>query len=237
MDCTQCGTDTHVIEDRTSGDSVCTQCGYVLDSCMLFPDERSIGSDSQPILDTKHERVFRAVELLELESVHEWVFSIVNLLEKKTNQHNVTKSHIGGAILALYRQRSIDETNISDFICKRLECPQKRLYKLADEYYDLFRECDDNSDTDNLYNVMIERLSRVFDIDRKQRTLIHTKCVNLINTHPELQFKLPASLVIGVFFKFFFNADKKKVIKDTCAWMNVKPSTVCKMIRFLDLKS
>jgi len=236
-----CGaTVEYMYDDTTSGDTVCTLCGNVLDrsnSLVVSPEHITLLTSPKSVIPT-HKPIQRVVDDMDLEPAWEWQQSIYHMF--KETSFKITLPNVCGVVAYLFKERSIPIDRVFVHAQRRYNLSAKKVLRQSEVFGDLavWRFPQADFDIDNVYVQLVQRLSDLVKIKRADITILVKTINNTLENHPELEFKMPSSVVVAVYFRWVSELGGSDLLSESeqnaiYKWMNIGSVAVKKISKLL----
>lgn len=208
--CVSCGDiDVSFVHYESNGtEAICTICGTVSTECPWTPLVNNMENRYETIIPTI---VRRIVTDLELEPVDEWALRIMRSVTHKWSARSVCS-----CIASLFQEDNRSLTPLLD-------------YANAVHRVSFDKIIDNNLHTvqvQDVYMPLIIRLSERVSMDHVTKRSLHKHVLSAVRRVPELEFKLPNSVVVAVWWKHLGGED----VSSVCNWMNIKLPTIKRIV-------
>lgn len=215
--CVSCGDiDVSFVHYETNGtEAICTFCGSVSTECPWTP----LVTEDRSCYDTEHlvlkipTIVKRIVTDLELEPAHTWVLRIMRSVTQKYSARSVCS-----CIASLFQEDNRSLTPLLDYA--------NAMYHVSFE-----KIIENNHHTvQDVYMPLIIRLSEHVSMENVTRRSLHKHVLSAVRRVPELEFKLPNSVVVAVWWKHMGLVTGGEDVSSVCNWMNIKLPTIKRLM-------
>jgi hypothetical protein len=222
--CVSCGDiDVSLVHYETDGtEAICTLCGSVSPQCPWTPTptttEYRCRNTEEHLRATIPTIVRQIVTDLGLEPVDEWALRILRSVTHKCSAQSVCSR-----IASLFEEDNRSLTSLLDYA--------NAVHHVSFEKI-IGRDNHHHHTVQDVYMPMITRLSERVSMDHVTKRSLHKQVLGAVRRVPALEFRLPNSVVVAVWWKGFgaTGCCCSEDVSSVCNWMNIKFPTIKRLL-------